>query len=204
MKNKVLKTLLASAVLAFSSVSHASLIVDTGSNANGTTWSWGDFQNFSGQFTTTQAWTINSIEAFVSNDGSAGTFDIAVWSSAANTPLAVLFNSTGAIAEGANADWYGVYNLNQILAAGTYWVSMTPGQGVSGVHYGGAPNPLVAYNQRSTDSPWQWDFPNPGQHLAIGFRIDASVVNQVPAPTSIALLGLGILGLASRRFSKKN
>ncbi len=204
MKSSLLKSLLAGAVLAFSSVCNAGLIVDTGSNPNGNTWSWYEYQSFSGQFTTTQAWTINSIEAFVSNYGSAGTFDVAVWSSAGNTPLAVLFNSTGSIAQGAIADWYGVYNLNQVLAAGTYWVSMTPGAGVDGVHYGGAPNPLVAYNQRSTGNPWQWDYANPGQHLAIGFRIDASAVNSVPAPTTIALLGLGIIGLASRRSNKKN
>lgn len=183
---------------------YADLIVDTGSNAQGITWTWNSSQNFSGLFTTTQDWNINSIEAFVSNhNGVTGDINVAIWSSAGNTPLAILFEATGSIELGAEADWYGVTGLSELLAAGTYWVSATPGVGVAGAHYGGAPNPLDAYNQRETDGDWQWDFNNPGDHLEIGFRIGATATS-VPEPSSIALLALGMIGLASRRFKKQS
>jgi hypothetical protein len=181
---------------------NAGLIIDTGSNAQGPSWSWGSFQNFSGRFTTIQDWNINSIEAFVSNDGVIGDIDVAIWSSAANSPLAVLFGATGTIAGGAQANWYGVSGLNEFLSAGTYWVSVTPGTGVNGIHYGGAPNPLDGYNQRSTGNPWQLSDDSPGEHLAIGFRIDATAAS-VPEPSTLAIFALGMIGLASRRFKKQ-
>ncbi len=203
MNIQMLKAAVAGLVLSVSGFANAGLIVDTGSNAAGTAWSWGSGQNFSGIFTTISDWNINSIEAFVSNNGSEGDIDLAIWSSSGNTPLEVLFSSTGTIAANAASGWYGVSGLNEFLSAGTYWVSAAPGVGVYGVQNGGAPNPLDAYNQRQTGQDWQWDFANPGQHLAIGFKIGASEVNSVPEPSTLAIFALGIMGLAARRLKKQ-
>ena len=207
MKFKFLKVALSCSFLSVCGLAQAGLIIDTGSNINGplvVLQNTPDFsQYFAGQFTTTQDWELNSIEAFVSNENStAGTIEYGIWTGDGYHPTQLVFSAVGNIGGNASADWYGAFGLSEVLTTGTYWVSAIPSAEVIGIHYGNAPNPLVEYHQAENDGGGWQDGSLTVEDLNVGFRIDASSVD-VPEPSTLAIFALGFMGLVSRRFKKK-
>lgn len=196
------KALLA-AVAAFScSTASALLIVDTGpaDTAFGGA-SLNSRQSLAGTFTTTQAWTIQSVEAWIvlANAGDTGT--VAIYSDESSAPGTELFSAEYTATGPRNGAWQGGTGLGWSLGAGTYWAAfeVRAGQTMSAAMSSNAPSPLAAYafTDPVTDPRWF----NIGASEAWGFRIDAEAPAGVPAPGALFLLSSGLiaLGFARRR-----
>ena len=194
---------------------HAEYIVDTGQPSHP---NWGypaDLPIIPGQdiypyvqFTLDDPYYINSIQGYVTSDQRAGELYVAVYSADKKTPTPgqdlvpgeLLFTGSGsylwteywAYDELIRWGWVGPTGLNQYLEAGSYWLYF---YSYDEVYMGSStypvPNRLVevfsdhGYYQPST--AWWY------QNLDFGVRIEGSAA--VPEPSTLLLLGLGLIGI---------
>lgn len=189
--------------LMLASAAPAVVLVDTGANPGGTSWTFSYEQSFAGEFSIGSKYTLDSIEGFFGNEGGlAGNVTISLHSDAGNIPGPVLFSASTTLAANAAADWNGVYGLGWNLGVGTYWVSFITDQNIAGNMPGNAPNPLDEYAQ-FTNRSWLDEGPNYFDYLEVGIRINATP--DIPEPASLVLLASGLagLGFAHRKPAKQ-
>jgi hypothetical protein len=223
--NYVVWALIAQALLLPADAS-AEMIVDTGpathlggvvfALSNGMS---GELQFLAGEFTTTQAYDITGLSAFVRQldpDTSCpcspmtSTFHLGLAtgptepSAATFTDLLSLPVSFTSAAD--SFGWASVSVPDYRLPAGTYWIvaSATSTDDPPVGMPGGVPNPLPAYANAflSTDN-WNLLFglPKPDLPPTLGFQVEGEPVSTVPLPGALGLLasGLGLLTTFRRR-----
>lgn len=180
-------------------LARATLVVDTGTpnNAVGSGLEFSSARSFAGQFSLAGGLTINSIQGYFSAD--VGSVTISLFSNADDgqdgfIPGSVLRSTTFNTGVGALA-WNGASALNWAVGQGTYWVvfSSTYAAGSQSNMPGSVPNPLAAYAQTQFG---RW-FDAADNNLPQGLRIDASAAASVPEPGSMALFGLGLIGVGA-------
>lgn len=195
---RVFKAFLMGASLFLSANVYASLIVDTGTpiDDQASRWGFGSYQYFAGEFSIAGDYSINAVEGYLGNErGRTGNIDISVHSDAGNVPGAQLFTAQLTLESGSILDWYGVDSLNWLLSAGTYWVSFVPDENINGDMWGVAPSPLDEYAAVLERCGFDWcdDGPDVFDSLGIGLRVDATQINAVSEPGSMAIFGLGLV-----------
>jgi hypothetical protein len=155
-----------------SGVCQAAIVVDTGPGpSSGDSWFLSSIhRGMAGKFTTSQAWMIASVEAWMQINA-AGPANAIIYNNDGDgtVPGTKRFSQVVDLATNPVAAWRGATGLKWSLPAGTYWVGFevdTPG--IDGVVYYPAPSPLVAYAADIFEQPW---FSASG--LDLGFRIQA-------------------------------
>jgi len=100
---------------------------------------------------------------------------------------------------GGENGWYGASNQSWFLQAGTYWAAFEVRQNDTywGSLPGSAINPLG--NEAFLNSNG-WNSSN----LDLSIRISGDASSAVPEPTTMLLLGLGLMGIAGIRRKFKN
>jgi PEP-CTERM motif len=212
--NRFVWALIAQASL-FPAAASAATIVDTGPSPNigpadpGLTIDAGQF--LAGEFTTTQAYDITSLSAFVRQfaacacDQLTANFHLGLATgptTASGSTFTDLFSLPVSFtaAPGA-ADWATASVPNYFLAAGTYWIVASATLADSPIGLGmpfGVPNPLSAYAS-TTGSPNNWQPLNP----TLGFQVEGDPVSTVPLPGTLWLLASGIGALATIRRRRR-
>lgn len=190
-------------LLLMASPGHTAVIIDTGSNSAGTSWTFDYTQGFAGEFSVGSAYTVHSIEGFFGNQGGgAGNVTISIHADGGNIPGNVLFSAPMSLAANVAPDWYGLSGLGWNIGAGTYWVSFVTDLEISGSMPGNAPDPLDEYGQYSGQA-WLDLGENYFDYLELGIRMDGTQVQAVPEPAGLALTGFGLAALGfSRRRAK--
>lgn len=164
-------------------VCQAAIVVDTGPGpSSGDAWFLSSIhRGMAGKFTTTQAWLITSVEAWMQINEAGPTIAIIYNNDGDGTvPGTKRFSQGVTLTKNTVAAWRGATGLKWSLPAGTYWVGFevdTPG--IDGVVYYPASNPMKAYAVDVVEPPW---FPVSG--LDLGFRIQS-----IPPP----LAGIDLL-----------
>lgn len=193
------KTVIAVALLA-TAHAHATLVVDTGvPNAlvlDGNHW-------LAGQMTFSQALTINSISAWLNDQGNIASgfagdkFTVALYNNSGNVPGSLVSRARGHFTTASgNSGWNGAFNLNWSVGPGIYWAAFEIGcsDTFAGIAQTNAPNPLAhyAFNDGSGYQAFSGS--------ALGVQVGGTVA-AVPEPESYALMlgGLGMLGFIARR-----
>jgi hypothetical protein len=201
-------------------LSQAATVVDTGPGPTDTTVPYyslyaGQYPQFlSGQFSLSQAYTITEIDGWMYPRNSSTTFTIAIYGDGGLIPNSTqYFSQQASVGTGIcppagpcpPIDWYGLSGLNLSLNQGTYWAAfeVRPGD----TFYGTMPSnatvslpaqPLTHYAYYNTGEWYAED------SLRIGIRIFGAEASNVPEPTTMLLLGFGLLGVASVRRSRKS
>lgn len=153
--------------------SQAATVVDTGPGpASGSAWFLSNhYRGIAGKFTTSQAWRVTSVEAWMQVDVGGPVKAIIYKDDAGGIiPGTKLFSQELIAVVNPSADWTGATGLNWFLPAGTYWVGFEVDTiGIFCVVYYPAPQPLGNYAAAVIDNPW---VSTPGMHL--GFRIQGN------------------------------
>jgi len=201
------------AIGAWIGTAHAATVVDTGEPPGGLGFagtSLATYQFLAGRFTTTEAFKITELSAFVGNYSCCSSIPItqemtlSIASGPAD-PLGATFTrlvsaETSLSMGSGTVDWATATVADYLLAPGMYWIiaSVEPGQDSFGLAMPrGAPNPLDAFafwGDTSLDpGNYIWR-PDPNQN-AHGFRIEGDLVQSVPEPGGLALFGLGLAAI---------
>jgi hypothetical protein len=175
------------------------VIVDTGSPVPGApAWNLSPVGLLGGEFVVGGPVTITSVEGWMAvsifDEESAGDVAFSIYSDGGDTPGTRLYSAVATVSDfPLDPDWYGPTGLDWVLDSGTYWVTFEPSS-LIGLMPFTVPSPLGDYAYRTTGSWVGFDT------LDIGVRIlgDTDVAS-VPEPGSMALLGLGLAGLAAAR-----
>lgn len=187
-------------VIGISGVAHATIIIDTGTKGpdTGISWSLGSYQWLAAEFTLSDNYTISDLEAFLWGHFNA-TATAAIYADGGDLPGLELYSQQFSV-PAANQGWYGASGLGWALSAGTYWASfeVRPGDTYSGSLPGSALVPL-ANEAYTSDGNWQGF-----DDLCLAIRISGDRIgNQVPEPSTMLLLGTGLLGLVGLNRRKK-
>ncbi len=195
----------------------AVFIVDTGTPTNFVSRSLRNQstgqQFLAGQFTTSQNYTINSLEGFIRADlggtASTGMLDAVLYLDNVGSvdPVGEIFRAAFNIptpSQPLDFDWRGVYGLNLNLNAGTYWLAFEAADGseVSSAMADMVTNPMDQYAFNG-GTGWINLTTSPG-NFDLGMRIDATAQssNAVPEPATMALFATGLIGAGLRRKVK--
>lgn len=197
-------------ISAWIGTAHAGTVVDTGEPPG---LGWGGstlatYQFLAGRFTTTEEFKVTELSAFVGNYSCCSPIKQEMTLSIASGPLdplgatftRLVSEETSLTLGSATAEWASATVADYLLSPGTYWIiaSVEPGQVSIGLAMPwGAPNPLDApafWGDTSLDpGNYMWR-PNPENH-AHGFRIEGDLVQSVPEPGGLALMGLGLAAI---------
>jgi hypothetical protein len=179
----------------------ADIIVDTGTpNQLGSAIMLSDAQWLAAEFTTTQAWQIDSLKGFINADTSNpvnATYTVALYTNINNRPD----TSSEVFAQQSTFGtdgWNGLQGLNVALNAGTYWLAfeVRSGDTLQGLMAVFAPNPVqTAYNDATGNAGY---LPTTGANYNFGVQISA-----VPVPPSLFLFASGLLAMGGRRLVKR-
>jgi hypothetical protein len=166
-------------------ICQAAVLLDTGPGpSSGDAWFLDSIhRGLAGKFTTTQTWTIGSLEAWIKVDA-AGPVRAAIYNhdAASDLPGSVRFSQTFTPATSAAAGWQGVSGLNWSLPPGTYWVGLeVQAIGFQGILYYPAAHPLSRYAFYVMENPWDQFF------VDLGFRL------QTPSQAPPALNAIDLL-----------
>jgi hypothetical protein len=153
--------------------SQAATVVDTGPGpASGSALFLSNhYRGLAGKFTTSQAWRVTSVEAWLQVDV-GGAVKAIIYKDDANgtIPGTKLFSQELIAVVNPSAGWTGATGLNWFLPPGTYWVGFEVDTiGIFCVAYYPAPQPLGNYAAAVIDNPW---VSIPGRNL--GFRIQGN------------------------------
>ena len=183
---------------------NAAVIIDTGPGPNAQEgWSLDANQWLAAEFTLTDDYVITDIDAWLyPNSGSLtyaiygdGTGEVPdTTDERYSTPFVI---SGSAMTPG----WYGPSSLAWNLPAGTYWLALEVRTGSS--YSGSVPHPATTplSNEAYTNNGSWHEY----DALDIGVRIYGNPQSaSVPEPSTMLLLGLGLMGLAGvrRKFNK--
>lgn len=151
-------------------------------------------QWLAGQVTVASATVLDTISAFVNDQGGRGSFTVALYTDSPGHLPGTLINSWSAsfITASNAGGWNGVSGINQSVSSGTYWVAfeVQGSDSFAGVVPVTPPSPLVNYAF------------NPGSGyvaMADSFGVQ---VTAVPEPEVIAMLLAGLI-LVQRSAARK-
>lgn len=166
----------------------------------------GYFQYWSGQFTLTDAYTIESVSGWMGGMAIGG-IDIKLYADGGEVPGAELFSQSFVAATYTfDPRWESFQGLNWNVNAGTYWVAFEPqpldmsGSGFSTTMLVGAPSPLSGYAISNEGSSGY----RAENGSTLGFRVEGTAA-AVPEPESYALMLAGVMLIAGtvRHRTKK-
>ena len=166
----------------------------------------GYFQYWSGQFTLTDAYTIESVSGWMGGMAIGG-IDIKLYADGGEVPGAELFSQSFVAATYTfDPRWENFQGLNWNVGAGTYWVAFEPqpldmsGSGFSTTMLVGAPSPLSGYAISNEGSSGY----RAENGSTLGFRVEGTAA-AVPEPESYALMLAGVMLIAGtvRHRTKK-
>ncbi len=195
--------LVALLALTLSNQVKADIIVDTGTpDQTGSAIMLSDAQWLAAEFTTTQAWQIDSLKGFINADTSnpdSATYTVALYDNAGNNRPDTSSELFAQQATFGTDGWNGLQGLNVALNAGTYWLAfeVRSGDTLQGLMPVFAPNPVqTAYQDTTANFGY---IPITGSS-AYNFGVQISAV---PVPPSLLLFASGLLAMGGRRLVKR-
>lgn len=171
------------------------VIIDTlPGSVNGPQWDLSASQGLSAEFSVSIPVKVTDVQGWI--NGGNGTATAAIYTAGIDKPGTELYSTV--FSADTASDWDGASGLNWLLGPGTYWVAFEVRSGQTLI--GNMPSPSIlplgneAYSN-AVGTYFSYDA------LQLGVRIygEEQTQTQVPEPTSIALFGLGLAGLAVTR-----
>jgi hypothetical protein len=194
--------LIALLALIFSHQVRAEIIVNTGTpNQLGSPLMLTGGQWLAAEFSTTQAWQLNSLEGFINAadvNQVGATYTIAVYDNGLNNrpdTNSELFSQQATF--GGIDGWNGLQGLNVALNAGNYWLAfeVRASDTLRGLMPVFAPNGLqTAFNDTTSNVGYTLAS---GNAYSFGARISA-----VPVPSALWLFASGLIAIGRRRLVK--